>query len=260
MYLRELLEEMNRRIRRRMVTRGDVSLDVEDNRGPYDWPQLSELSADVLQYSVHLPLEPKQNSRWPGGSPSQSETVADAGVVRVLNIVVDEARILSSRERCPFLVHVEVAETGLRGSDSRLYATGAPGLGATVGEALAMTASQIGDRESNGRTYEIPNELLDSTNLPRSEIAHAKDSADVRLADGNTGEPNATGTEYIRGGYQQGDENAYYAHNPDDVWNSNAWEDVRQGEYEQLHQQMYVQREAQQQQQYHPQHQLGYQR
>jgi len=36
-----------------MVTRGDVSLDVEDNRGPYDWPQLTEITADLLQFSVH---------------------------------------------------------------------------------------------------------------------------------------------------------------------------------------------------------------
>jgi hypothetical protein len=58
-YLQQCLSEMNRRLRRRMVTRGDVSLDVEDNRGPNDWPQLSDVSTDVLKYSVHFPLEPK---------------------------------------------------------------------------------------------------------------------------------------------------------------------------------------------------------
>ena len=41
-----------------MVTRGDVSLDVEDNRGPDDWPQISDISNDMLRYSVHLPLDP----------------------------------------------------------------------------------------------------------------------------------------------------------------------------------------------------------
>jgi len=45
-----------------------------------------------------------------------------AGVVRVLNIVTPECRLLSSRERCPFLVHLEVAETGLEGNDAKLYA------------------------------------------------------------------------------------------------------------------------------------------
>ena len=48
-----------------MVTRGDVSLDVEDNRGPNDWPQISDISQDMLRYSVHLPLEPKVGSDCP---------------------------------------------------------------------------------------------------------------------------------------------------------------------------------------------------
>lgn len=42
-----------------MLTRGDVSLDVEDNRGPNDWPQISDMTADVIKYSVHFPLIPK---------------------------------------------------------------------------------------------------------------------------------------------------------------------------------------------------------
>lgn len=42
-----------------MITRGDVSLDVEDNRGPDDWPLLSDIATDFLRYSVHLPLDPK---------------------------------------------------------------------------------------------------------------------------------------------------------------------------------------------------------
>ena len=44
--------------------------------------------------------------------------------MRVLNIVASESRILASRERCPFLVQVELAETGLEGSDARLDAGG----------------------------------------------------------------------------------------------------------------------------------------
>lgn len=42
-----------------MITRGDVSLDVEDSRGPDDWPQPTDVSTGFLQYSVHLPLDPK---------------------------------------------------------------------------------------------------------------------------------------------------------------------------------------------------------
>lgn len=58
-YLQQGLKEMNRRIRRRMVTRGDVSLDVEDQLGPDDWPRVVDVSADMIKYSVHLPLDPK---------------------------------------------------------------------------------------------------------------------------------------------------------------------------------------------------------
>ena len=42
-----------------MVTRGDVSLDVEDNLKPDDWPRISDISTDLIRYSVHLPLDPK---------------------------------------------------------------------------------------------------------------------------------------------------------------------------------------------------------
>jgi hypothetical protein len=58
------LHETNRRLRRRMVTRGDVSLDVEDNRGPRDWPHISDVTTDMLKYSVHLPLEPSVSVTW----------------------------------------------------------------------------------------------------------------------------------------------------------------------------------------------------
>ena len=42
-----------------MITRGDVSLDVEDHRGPDDWPLISDVTSDMLMYSVHLPVDPK---------------------------------------------------------------------------------------------------------------------------------------------------------------------------------------------------------
>jgi hypothetical protein len=47
-----------------MVTPGDISLDVEDNRSPYDWPLVEDLSINMLKYSVHLPCVP-QNEVWP---------------------------------------------------------------------------------------------------------------------------------------------------------------------------------------------------
>ena len=217
-----------------MVTRGDVSLDVEDNRGPYDWPQLTDMASDLLHFSVHLPLDPKQQSRWPGGK--QGSTATAGGAVRVLNIVVEECRILSSRERCPFLIHVEVIETGLNGNDSRLYATGAPGLGATVGEALGLSATMVGEKSADSRhgfepaPYQIPSELLESISLPIQATQRTDPEMSCQPGDDST---------FVRGG-QQGDEAVFFSQSPDEMWTSDAYESIRQNEYEQLHQQMYV--------------------
>ena len=41
------------------MTLGDVSLDVEDNLGPDDWPHISDVTIEMLGHSVHLPLDPK---------------------------------------------------------------------------------------------------------------------------------------------------------------------------------------------------------
>jgi hypothetical protein len=243
-YLQEMLEEMNRRLRRRMVTRGDVSLDVEDNRGPYDWPQLQEITSDMLQFSVHLPLDPRQQSRWPGGD--YTATTTSGGVVRVLNIVVEESRILSSRERCPFLIHVEVAETGLSGNDSRLYATGAPGLGATIGEALAMSArrtllqSVASTPGSDTASYQIPSELLEPLAPTLSNCREVTTEPEIDNAIPSR-------SDFVRGGYQ-GNDTTFYSYSPEEILSSNAYDDLRQNEYEQLHQQMYVEQSVVQQQ------------
>mmetsp|Transcript_32921 Transcript_32921/g.79644 ORF Transcript_32921/g.79644 Transcript_32921/m.79644 type:complete len:951 (+) Transcript_32921:207-3059(+) len=233
-YLHDSLREMNRRLRRRMITKGDVSLDVEDSRGPDDWPQHTDVSTGFLQYSVHLPLDPKQNNRWPGSA--TSETIG-GGAVRVLNIVVDECRLLSSRERCPFLVHLEVAETGLNGRDSRLYASGAPGLGTTIEEALSMSAlvgTNTCDDVSDSiiqASYQIPSELLVSS----SKETHSVDSP-FPVVDQPT-HP----TDYVRGGSQT-DEMTFYPLPPDsdDMLASIPYSEVRQQQYEQLHHQMFV--------------------
>ena len=58
-YLQDGLKQMNRKIRRRMVTHGDLSLDVEDHLRADDWPRISDISADMIQFSVHLPMDPK---------------------------------------------------------------------------------------------------------------------------------------------------------------------------------------------------------
>jgi hypothetical protein len=71
----------------------------------------------------------------------------------ILNIVIPESKILASRERCPFLLHVEVTDTGLEGSSACMYASGATGLGSTIEEALSMqdmegaTSAMVASRE-----------------------------------------------------------------------------------------------------------------
>lgn len=53
------LADLNRRLRRRMVSRGMITLDEEDNREPHDWPTLNDLTVDMIKYSIHFPLDPK---------------------------------------------------------------------------------------------------------------------------------------------------------------------------------------------------------
>lgn len=244
-YLQESLKEMNRRLRRRMVTRGDVSLDVEDNCGPEDWPRIQDISKDMLEHSVHLPLDPKQQRRWPGGD--YHSGISDGGVVRVLNIVVEECRMLSSRERCPYLVHVEVAETGLNGNDSRLYASGASGIGATVEEALSMSADATSAAGANGHhvldqgraTYQIPSELLAPSSNVKIPTAEAPSLEASREDDEEDNAPEHN-KEAMRGGWQS-DETVFYSHQPEDVFlASNPYDAVRQNEYEQLHEQLHA--------------------
>ena len=206
-----------------MITRGDVSLDVEDHRGPDDWPMTSDITSDMLHYSVHLPVDPKQNNSWPAGAHTPDD---NEGAVRILNIVVDEARVLASRERCPYLVRVEVADTNLRGNDSRLYASGAPGIGATMEEALTMSAST----EEDAGNYQIPSELF----------APSSDNSDPEsVAEDNKDLPEDTTPKQLpRGGWQE-PEPAYYSHSPEDVYATNTYDAVRENQYEQLHHQMY---------------------
>lgn len=233
--MQDALYEMNRRIRRRMVTRGDVSLDVEDNRSPYDWPAVQDLTVDMLRYSVFFPLVP-QTGVWPDGRhrPIASQSLPQSTeAMRVLNIVVPEAKILASRDRCPYLVHLEVADTHLDSSDARLYASGAFELGSTIEEALGMSAA-AGAAAATKRNsfmhpgYDIPNELL-AKGQPRQK----------------TNEP-TTNQLFPRGGWQNheafiGDEEtAGYIY-------PSPYDDVRQHEYEQLHNQLQSQQQLQQQ-------------
>ena len=164
----------------------------------------------------------------------------------MLNIVVEESRILASRERCPFLVHLEVAETGLSGTDSRLYASGAPGLGATVEEALSMSASEMTaaahDKfEQSSAPYQIPPELLGPSPQSQGQCPApiSKDQTPITVETEEEIASRASQKEFVRGGWQS-EEAAYYASHPEDVFASNPYDAVRQDEYEQLHEQMHV--------------------
>lgn len=262
------LLELNRRIRRRMVTHGDVSLDVEDNRSAYDWPQIQDMSLDMIKYSVHLPLIP-QRGTWPDGEVSTPEInightsaysdplIPNTEVVRVLSIVVPETKLLASRERCPFLVHLEVADSGLDGSDARLYTTGATGLGATVGEALGITSAGAASAAASSRrvpfmntnelpAYGIPDELLLQSNHFKKRN-HNYPISNTRILAGTVHDESnyeeAIGKPFLRGGGQA--ERYYYEnHDVSGTYMVDPFDHVRQQEYEQLHHQLHAQRTA----------------
>jgi hypothetical protein len=219
-----------------MVTRGDISLDVEDFRGPFDWPNVEDLTMDMLQSSVHFPLVP-QTVIWPDGihRPLGASGQEQNGVevVRVLNIVVSESRILASRERCPFLVHMEVADTNLEASDARLYASGVQNLGATVEEALSMNTAAGSAAAASRRHYPVP----PSYEIPETLLRNQRTLA---VATNNNVEASHSppGSLPPRGGWQA-----------DEVFTgggyvSNPYETVLQHQYEALHLQMHP----------HPQH------
>ncbi|GFH50547.1 hypothetical protein CTEN210_07023 [Chaetoceros tenuissimus] len=168
-YLTERLEDVNRRLRRRMVTNGSVSLDVDDNRGSHDWPTLSDVSTENIQHSIHFPLEPIATT-WPSGTLDFEEMIdsnlqssaqllklkTENGVMRVLNIISSKSRVLASRERCPYLVHCEVLETGMEGRDARLYLQHSQ-VEVTIQEALGTTCEN--KNKAMESTYKIPSEL-----------------------------------------------------------------------------------------------------
>ena len=79
-HLRLRLMELNRRLCRRMATRGRISIDVEDSfeqhqnhRIPAQWCE-EHIREDMIRHSVHLPMEP-QCVRWPCGGGSTTSAV-----------------------------------------------------------------------------------------------------------------------------------------------------------------------------------------
>ena len=154
------------------------------------------------------------------------------GAVRILNIVTEESRVLASRERCPYLVRVEVADTNLRGNDSRLYASGAPGLGATIEEAMGIKARMTTEKnqEDEYGNYHIPPELF-APNFIKSNTSQSVTIEKEPLDD-------IKPKQMPRGGWQAND-TVFYSHSPEDVYATNPYDAVRENEFKQLHHQMY---------------------
>jgi hypothetical protein len=291
-HLHHRLSEMNRRLRRRMISRGEITLDVDDSATSKDgtggdayrhgrseheqWPHIQDLSVDSLQYSVHFPLVP-QAGVWPDGVNPIATAPAAAGgsslqahhVGRVLNIVVPESRLLSSRERCPYLVHVEIADSGLEGNDARLYAmAGATDLGSTMTEALGMGGVLETSLDQGSGTavqsYTIPPELsrYSSTTVSSSHLSQLtvsvdsnEDSSDTWTSQTETSMSSTTmsrlpapaflprGPLLPRGGWQS-DGVPYYEEESFEFVNRTPFDIMRQSQIEELHHEMQAQASA----------------
>ncbi|KAL9180128.1 hypothetical protein ACHAXT_008098 [Thalassiosira profunda] len=275
------LSELNRRLCRRMITQGRISIDVEDSVHA-SVPQWSEESIreDMIKHSVHFPMEP-QCVQWPGASdnsaaPSDFERPKKRnGVVRALRILPNDCRVLDSASRCPFLVRMEVAETGLDADDARLYASDVPGgVGLTIQESLGSVrphgnsimgnAAVHGPEQGGFAPCEIPPELMSGQEHYR---AVSRSSSDDSTSQGSYGaeprrpafvpsrsgghatRPSLSGVPRTqkssgaaenkavlsRGGYQGGHEGYYDHHDPFDM--------VREQYYEELHHDLRQQRE-----------------
>ena len=211
-----------------MVTNGEITLDVEDNRSPSDWPALTDVAIESLDHSVHFPLIP-QTGVWPNGEravESTTPTPPSPEVVRVLNIVVPESRILASRERCPYLIHMEVADSGWEGDDARLYST--PGIGTTIEETLNLRTSES---SGEGTLYNIPPEL---STAPSAGVVSSTTSFSYIEETLEARDPSRFEDQRVpRGGGQlestiYGDPDSGYAVAPD----------YREREYQRLHEEM----------------------
>lgn len=316
-HLQGRLHELNQRLCRRMISRGKISIDVEnleddDEEGlrshpsfphtafghhaiPSRWSE-GNIREDMIRHSVHFVMEP-QCVRWPGGQCADSGITGGGigsgssmdggglisdfehpqkrnGVVRALRILPDQCRVLDSRERCPFLVRMEVAETGLDANDARLYAMDVDGVALTVEEALGSTRpygnSILGDGvmvEGGFTPCEIPPELMgdgkptyhDASNSASRGMHYdqKKDgsftSAPAATSGGaSTSSPSRDPMAYSpgnaeqkavlsRGGYQGEDAGFYSA--SDMYGDYNTYEMIREQHYEQVHNELQVRRE-----------------
>ena len=278
-HLQERLRELNARLCRRMATRGRISVDVDleydgewrHHHHSHQYPPSSyhpyhptqhgihhpwtedNVREDMIQHSVHFPMEP-QCIRWPGGLSNDDDNTHQTdsihsdferpqqrnGVVRALRVLPDQCRVLDSRERCPFLVRMEVAETGLEANDARLYATDVSGVGLTVEEALGAAAVRRHRKSSNGggggvyeeggfTSCEIPPELMRKQQVLLQQTSIQKGLSPLSDDDLWSHVESREEKAVPRGGYQ-GPE-----YNPPSYGDYNTYEMMRDHHYEQLH-------------------------
>lgn len=128
----------------------------------------------------------------------------------------------------------------MRGNDSRLYASGATGLGATIQEALSMSAStminaatteQNTNQQLRFGNCHIPPELL-SPSATFLEKSHRPVVAEKEVS------TDPLSKEISRGGWQT-NETFFYSESPEADFTTSPYDIVRETEYQQLHQQMY---------------------
>jgi hypothetical protein len=158
---------------------------------------------------------------WRGGI-NADHTVDKHKKVRVVNIVTNECRILSSRERCPFLVVCEVVDTNLSGNDVRIFASGSDNIGATVQEILGSLRSSQNYPNDFTPTM-IPHRLIES-NSKTDDFSFPRQDHLVHLRQGHK-------KSFPRGGWQSNGEDWYHdGYTPFDT--------IRQEQLEVLHSQL----------------------
>lgn len=148
-------------------------------------------------------------------------------IVRVVNILTDECRLLSSRERAPFLVVCEVVDTNLSGNDARLFAVGTDNIGATIQEVLGSVHAPYSHDQSmdNFVPTLIPDKLLEAE-LRKNDLKFLY----TQIWDLPPRETNIP-LYSTRGGWQGNGEDWYHD-------GLTPFDSLRQQELEELHQQL----------------------
>jgi len=110
-FLQSKLHSLNYILSRRMHSHGELTL---ENPTPWELPAEPVSVSAALLHSVplHLPTTTTSDSAAPAPAP---------GVYKILRVLPEHARMLSSREKAPFLLMAEVAEVDWDENDPRTW-------------------------------------------------------------------------------------------------------------------------------------------